>query len=151
MNLKDLHCFYRETLLENVIPFWMRHAIDPNGGINTCITDEGQVVSRDRWNWSQWRGVWVFSALYNRIEPRKAWLETARSIYRFLTDHGPLNDGHWPLLLDGDGQLLRGFESIYGDGFAIYGLVELWRVTREGHLLEEAMRTFRAVEATLSS
>ena len=151
MELPELRDLYRRTLLDDVIPFWTRHAIDPNGGINTCIADDGRLVSRDRWNWSQWRAVWVFSALYNRVEPRREWLEIARGICDFVTAHGPLPDGHWPLLLDGDGALKRGYDSIYVDGFALYGLVELWRATRDDRLLDLATATFRAVEDTLHS
>ncbi len=105
MVLVELRELYRKTLLDDVVPFWMRHAIDANGGINTCIADDGRLHSRDRWNWSQWRAVYIFSKLYNCIEQRPEWLETAKGIYDFVTAHGPLEDGHWPLLLDGDGQL----------------------------------------------
>ena len=144
MKFSELSLLYRQTLLENVIPFWMRFAIDPDGGINTCITDAGQVVSRDRWGWSQWRAVWVFSKLYNQIASRPAWLDVAKGICGFMRVHGPLENGHWPLLLDGDGRVLRGYESVYTDGFAIYGLVELWRATQDAKLLDLAMQTFRA-------
>lgn len=148
VQLRDL---YKATLLDDVIPFWMHHAIDPNGGINTCIQDDGTLLSRDRWGWSQWRAVWVFSKLYNAIEQRMEWLRTAEGICSFLSKQGPLEDGHWPLLMDGDGQVRRGFESIYTDGFAIYGLVELWRANRKQSCLDLAMSTFVATEKTLGS
>jgi len=151
MDFVALRDLYRTTLLDDCVPFWMRHAIDANGGINTCIADDGQLHSRDRWNWSQWRGVYVFSKLYNCIEKRPEWLATARGIYDFVTTYGPLDDGHWPLLLDGDGQLKRGYESIYVDGFAIYGLTELWQATREQKILDQAMDTFRIVEPALAN
>lgn len=145
--LRDL---YSATLLDDVIPFWTRHAIDANGGINTCIQDDGTLVSRDRWGWSQWRAVWVFSKLYNTVQQRPEWLKTATGISSFLTDHGPLDDGHWPLLMDGDGNIQRGFESIYNDGFAIYGLVELWRAGRKQGCLDLARATFAAAEKVLT-
>lgn len=147
----ELRELYTATLLEDVIPFWIRHGIDANGGINTCIEDNGALVSRDRWGWSQWRAVWVFSKLYNAVERRTEWLKTADGICSFLLKHGPLGDGHWPLLMDGDGQIQRGFESIYTDGFAIYGLVELWRANRKQACLDLAMSTFAATEKTLNS
>ncbi len=150
MDLAEYNDLYRRTLLDDVIPWWLRHAIDPDGGINTCIQDDGRVVSRDRWNWSQWRAVWVFSKLYNAIEPRPEWLRAAQGIHDFVTAHGPLPDGHWPLLLDGDGAVRRGFESIYVDGFAIYGLTELWHATRDDRCLERARRTFEAAERALN-
>lgn len=150
MNFADLQRVYRTTLLDSVIPFWTENAIAPAGGLHTCIGDDGRVVSHDFWNWSQWRAVWVFSKLYNRIDPRPEWLAIAENIYRFVSAHGPLDDGHWPLLLDGDGNIQRGYESIYVDGFAIYGLVELWRATRKDEILQKALRTFEAVQETFS-
>ena len=149
MDFRELRDLYRRTLLDDVLPFWTRHAIDANGGINTCIGDDGTVASRDRWNWSQWRAVWVFSKLYNAIEPRPEWLAIAQGIHDFVVAHGPLPDGHWPLLLSGEGQLQRGYESIYVDGFALYGLAELWRATHDEAVLGRAMATFRAVEGAL--
>ncbi len=149
MNLSALQDLYKTTLLNDVIPFWERHALDPDGGINTCITDDGRVVSRDRWCWSQWRAVWVFSKLYNAIAPEARWLETAEGIFRFVRSQGPLAGGHWPLVLDAHGQVKRGYESIFTDTFAIYGLVELWRANRRDELLDLATATFRAIEDAL--
>jgi len=151
MDLTQLLNIYRSTLLDDVVAWWMRHAIDPQGGINSCITDTGRIVSRDKWSWSQWRAIWVFSKLYNCVEPRDEWLQVAKNICDFMTAHGPLEDGHWPLLLDGEGNVLRGYESIYADGFAIYALAELWRATREQRLLDLAMTTFQATETDLAA
>lgn len=149
MSLKVMRDGCRSILLDDIIPYWIRHAVEPGGCINNCIEDDGTVISRDRWSWSQWRAVWVFSALYNRIEPRTEWLDIASAICRFLTGCGALPNGHWPLLLDADGNVKMGYESIYVDGFALYGLVELWRATQDDALLERAMATFRATEDAL--
>ncbi|MEW6355897.1 MAG: AGE family epimerase/isomerase [Planctomycetota bacterium] len=151
MKRNDLLDLYRTTLLDDVLPFWTRHAIDPNGGINSCIADDGAVISRDRWSWSQWRAVWVFSKLYNRIEQRTEWLDIAKGICDFAAAHGPLDSGHWPLLLDGDGEIKRGYESLYVDGFALYGLVEIWRAAKDDRLLDLAMNTFHATEEALNA
>lgn len=151
MDFAELLKLYRTTLLDDVIPFWMRHAIDPAGGINSCITDEGKVVSRDKWSWSQWRAIWVFSKLYNRIEKRPEWLRVAKDICNFMTRHGPLDNGHWPLLLDGEGNVLRGYESIYADGFVIYALAELWRATHEQRVIDLALDTFQATETDINA
>lgn len=140
---------YRQTLLHDVVPFWIEHGLDPAGGINTCVTDDGAIVSRDRWCWSQWRAVWVFSRLYNQLEPRPEWLDAARQIFAFVARAGTVERGHWPLLLDEHGRVKRGYESIYVDGFAIYGLVELWRATRDERLLQLAMRTFAASDSAI--
>lgn len=149
MELTDLLDLYRATLLDDVLPFWDRHGFDANGAINTCIADDGTLLSRDHWNWSQWRAVWVWSKLYNSVEPRREWLDRALGIYEFVTSHGPLPNDHWPLLLDGDGNVLRGYESLYVDGFALYGLAELLKATGDQRVRSLAMRTFRAVQSVL--
>jgi N-acylglucosamine 2-epimerase len=151
LNLPELLDLYRTTLLDDVLPFWDRHGFDANGAINTCIADDGTLISRDHWNWSQWRAVWVWSKLYNTIERRQEWLDRALGIYRFVTAHGPLPDGHWPLLLDGDGNVLRGYESLYVDGFALYGLAELLRATGDAEVRRHALNTLQAVKTALES
>ena len=148
-DLSRLLNLYGRTLFVDVLPFWDRHAFDPDGGINTCIADDGTVLCRDRWNWSQWRAVWVWSKLYNSLGAHTQWLDRALGIYDFVTAHGPLADGHWPLLLDGDGRTSRGYESLYVDGFAIYALAELLRATGRAGVREHALRTFRAAQAAL--
>ncbi|MFW5811943.1 MAG: AGE family epimerase/isomerase [Alkalispirochaetaceae bacterium] len=151
MNTRQLRRLYEETLLDDVIPWWERHGIDPNGGINSCIQDDGTLINRDRWNWSQWRAVWVFSALYNKIEQRERWLEIAEGIYDFVSAHGPLESGHWPLLLSGEGEVQKGYESIYVDGFALYGLAELYRATGDPAVRKQGRRTLRALHEALDS
>ena len=38
---------YRQTLLENVIPFWLRHGLDrEHGGILTCLDRDGSASVR---------------------------------------------------------------------------------------------------------
>ena len=150
-SLSALLEIYRRELLENVVPFWTRYAIDADGGINTCIHDDGTIVNRDRWGWSQWRALWVFSKLCNSIEPRSEWLDIAHGIYRFLSAHGPLPNGHWPLLVNESGEVQRGYESLYTDGFAIYGLVEYWQATGDDDALASAEATFDHVQDALNS
>ena len=60
---------YRTELLDRTVPFWTRYGVDwEHGGICTCISDQGEVLSTDKYMWSQLRAIWTFSALYNRIE-----------------------------------------------------------------------------------
>lgn len=147
----SLRRVYRETLLDDVVPFWLRHGFQPDGGFYTCMDDSGRLTNRERWGWSLWRAVWVFSALHRRIGGDPRWLPAARSIYRFLAGVGRTADGHWPLLYDEAGHILRGFDSIYVDGFALYGLVEYWRASGDGQALELALATFDSVEDFLKA
>lgn len=144
LSLHDLLRLYQKTLFDDVLPFWKRYALDTNGGINTCVSDDGNLISRDRWNWSQWRAVWVYSKLHNSFGGESEWLQIAQGIYSFVKKSGTVAGGHWPLLLDGEGNITRGYESIYVDGFAIYALAELYRATSNQEVLGLAMDTYHA-------
>ena len=142
---------YSNLLLEDIIPWWLRHGVAPSGAIQTCIGDDRTVYSSDLWGWSQWRAVWVFSKLYNTLEPNAEWLNVAKGVYRFLSSHGPVEGHHWPLLHGGDGSIKRGFESLGVDGFAIYGLAEFYRATGDPEVRDLALGTYEAVERELAN
>lgn len=151
-SLASLGSFLRNHLLESIMPFWTTHAVDSGGGLNNSIRDDGTIVNRDKWLWSQWRAVWVFSKLYNSIERRTEWLDIARGIYEFSSRHGWLDkDNGWALQLSGEGEVLRGYESIYVDGFAIYGLTEFAAATGDEAAAALAVKTADHVLARLRS
>ena len=136
----DLLALYRAELLERVVPFWLNNAVDwGNGGILTCISDEGRVLSEDKYMWSQLRAIWTFSALYNKIEPRGEWLDVARHIFDFARRHGRDEQGQWVFCVDQNGRVLQGATSIYADGFALYGLTELARATDDQEVIDLAL------------
>ena len=143
----DLLAIYRAELLERVVPFWLQHAVDwQHGGLLTCIADDGTVLSTDKYLWSQLRAIWTFSALYNRIEPRQEWLDVALHIYDFVRRHGRDDQGRWVFAVDQDGRVLQGADSIFADGFAIYGLTELARATGDASVAELALETYHNVQ-----
>src|SRR5690606_6327513 len=131
-------------------PFWTTHSIDERGGLLTCLTDSGEVLSTDKWLWSQWRAVWVFSRIFNQVDRNTRWLELARQIAEFCLEHGwdQSRDG-WALVLDRNGHIIRGHESIYVDAFAVYGLVELYRATGDARFIDQARRTADAAHRKL--
>jgi len=147
LDLRRLHDRLTKCLFEDVIPFWLRHAIDQNGGWNTCMTDDGKILSRDKWLWSQWRAVWVFSRLYRRTG-EASYIEIAEQIVKFCIAHG-WNGSSWRLCVARDGTQLRDAESIYVDGFALYGLAEYARATDDALARSWLQRTAASVMETL--
>nr|MBC7245363.1 AGE family epimerase/isomerase [Chloroflexota bacterium] len=147
----DLLAMYRSELLERVVPFWLKYAVDwEYGGISTCISDEGQVLSTDKYMWSQLRAIWTFSALYNMIEPRPEWLDVAKHIFAFVKKHGRDQKGQWLFAVSKNGEPLQGAISIYTDGFAIYGLTELAKATGNQEAITLALETYESVQRRLS-
>ncbi len=151
LDFSSLLNLYRSELLDRVVPFWLQYGVDwKNGGICTCISDDGRVLSDDKYMWSQLRAIWTFSALYNRIEPRAEWLDAALNIYNFVRAHGRDENGAWVFRVDKTGRHLEGATSIYGDGFAIYGLTELARATGDANAARLARETYANVRARLA-
>lgn len=120
---------YRRTLLKDIVPFWLRHAVDLSGAINNCLDDAGTVLSRDRFIWSQGRALWTFSALCNTFGPRQEWLDVAHGIARWLLKHGRDAEGRWVFRTDAEGRVLQGAQSLYVDGFVLDGLAAYVQAT----------------------
>jgi N-acylglucosamine 2-epimerase len=147
----SLRSYLRNHLLEHVTPFWTRFALDlEHGGLFSCIGDDGTIQSRNKYIWSQARGLWTFSALYNRIEKRAEWLDIAHGLFRFLQAHGRDDEGFWVFLTDEAGRKLQGPESIVTDAFAIMGLVEYFGATGNHEALAMAEETYATVCARLA-
>jgi N-acylglucosamine 2-epimerase len=146
-NTHQLAQLYRDTLVNDVAPFWMRHGLDPeHGAILNCLDDSGSVISRDRYLWSQGRALWTFSALYNRIEPRQEWLDVAHGIAGYLKTHGRDSEGRWMYRLSEDGAVLDRDLSIYVDGFVINGLSEYCVVTGDPEAADLALATYACAD-----
>ncbi len=147
----DLLALYRSELLDRTVPFWLKYAIDwKNGGICTCLSDEGKVLSEDKYLWSQLRAIWTFSALYNKIERRQEWLDIAKHIYKFARKYGRDDQGQWVFAVSKEGNILQGATSIYTDGFAIYGLAELAKATGDQEAIDLALETYENVQRRLA-
>ena len=143
---KTLANQYRRLLLDGIAPFWLERGIDrEHGGVLSCMSDDGRVQSGDKFIWSQARSVWTFSALYNRIEPRPEFLAAAENSVRFLLAHGRDERGRWVYHTDREGRVVEGATSIYADCFAIYGLNEYYRATRNEYAISVARESFERV------
>ena len=153
---------YERELHGSVLPFWLRHAVDrERGGLYTCIRDDGGLITEDKYMWSQLRALWTFSAVHRHLGPRPDCLEVADGIFEFVMAHGRDEAGAWRFALTGAGGELQGANSIYTDGFAIYGLTEYARVTPEAvaaagpgdaapqSALAAALATFERIEPLL--
>lgn len=151
MDFKSILERYTAELLDRTIPFWLTYGLDrKHGGICTCISDQGEVLSTDKYMWSQLRAIWTFSALYNRIERRKEYLDAAEQIFEFVTRFGRDEQGDWQFLVSQDGRTIRGATSIYADAFAIYGFTEFARATGNQQAVQLARETYANVQRKLS-
>lgn len=143
LRLLELRGFYENELTNNLLSFWLPRSIDTeNGGFFNCFTNDGsQLLSRDKYTWSQGRFVWTFARLAMLSAPifsqeQKAdFLALAKAGLEFLQKHCLVAPDDWRCvyLTDEKGTPKQADEtgrldlSIYADCFVIaafarYGL-----------------------------
>ncbi len=143
---EELTALYRDTLFDDVIPFWSQHSIDDqHGGFFTCLDRQGEVYDTDKFLWLQCRQVWMYSMLYNRVEKKAEWLEIAQNGARFLKANGMDEQGNWYFSLNREGQPLMQPHSIFSDCFAAMALGQYALASGEQESQEIAVRTFKNI------
>ena len=151
MDLARLRRQYRSLLLDGIVPFWFRHGIDwEHGGVLSCMTEDGALLSTDKYVWSQARSAWTFAALYNRIEKRPEFLRAAANSIRFLIEHGRDAEGRWVYRTTREGRTLEGAVSIFSDCFAVYALSEYCRAADDPQLLAIALQTYGSIRERIA-
>lgn len=143
MNLKEYATVYRNSLLDDVVPFWYKNAKDADfGGYFTCLDRNGNVYDTDKFMWLQCRQVWTFSMLYNQVEKRQEWLDFALHGADFLTRHGRDEQGYWYFSLTREGSPLVQPYNIFSDCFAAMAFGQLFKATGDATHAQIAKETF---------
>ena len=134
---ESLMALYRDTLLENVVPFWLKNGLDSkHGGIMTCLDRDGSLVDDDKSVWFQGRAGWLFATLYNDVEPREEWLDAAQSCVNFIENHCIDTDGRLYFQVTRDGHPIRKRRYVYSEAFAAIAHAAMYRATaQEKHKL----------------
>lgn len=138
---------YEHELFENVLPFWLRYAPDRvHGGHFNCLDRDGTVYDSTKHMWLQGRLVWMFSTLYRMVEPRPAWLETARLGMEFLTAEAwRPEDGRVYFSLTAEGKPIYLQRKIFSECFYVMALSAYSRAAGVPRLLDEAQREFARI------
>ena len=136
----DLAAVYRDALLGDVIPFWLRHGIDrEHGGFLTALDRDGTAIDTDKSVWFQGRGAWMFATLYNTVEQKPEWLDAARSGIEFLRRHGFAADGKMYFTVTRDGQPLRMRRYVFSESFAAIANATYARATGDSQATADAV------------
>ena len=134
---------YRNALLDDVMPFWLKHGMDrEHGGIMTAVDRDGTVVDTDKSVWFQGRTAWMFATLYNSVERRSEWLEAARSCVEFLRGHCFSPSGKMYFTVTREGRPLRMRRYVFSESFAAIAFAAFAQATGDQQAAEEAQRCF---------
>lgn len=146
--LETLKKEVRDTLLNNILPYWMNNMVDiTNGGFYGRISAHEEVFAdAEKGAVLNTRILWTFSAAY-RLLKDPAYLEIADRAKQYIIQHffdHEYGGVYWSL--DYKGQPKDTKKQIYALGFAIYGLSEYHRSTGDEESLKYAIDIFHSIE-----
>jgi N-acylglucosamine 2-epimerase len=137
---------YRDNLLNDVIPFWLKNSLNKEyGGFFTCLDREGKVFDTDKFAWLQFREIWCFSMLYNQVEKKQEWLDLAVQGAEFMKKYGKDRLGNFYFSLTQEGKPLIEPYNIFSDCFAAMAFAQLYRAVGTPEYGDLAVRTFNNI------
>jgi N-acylglucosamine 2-epimerase len=143
---QELIRIYRDGLLHDTLPFWIKHCVDREyGGFTFCLDRDGTVMDTDKAIWVHGRFSWLLSTLYAEVEPREEWLELARHGIDFLRRYGFDHDGRMFFQVTRDGRPLRKRRYVFSETFAISALAAYARAAIDDQARQEAVELFKLV------
>jgi len=143
---------YRDELTQRVLPFWLRHALDPEyGGYFNCLDAQGQVYDTRKHVWMQGRGAWMFARLYNTFEPRPEYKDAATLIFNFLAAHARRDEFRCWHTLTRTGQPAFFQRKPYSGFFVALALVEYSKISKDPAHRDEAIGLFWDMKAWIEN
>lgn len=143
---------YREDLVQNIMPFWMKYGLDrENGGVYTCVARDGELMDTTKSVWFQGRFAYICCFAYNNIERRQEWLDAAKSTIDFIEAHCLDTDRHMFFEVAADGTPLRKRRYVFSESFAAIAMAEYCKVTGDRQYADKAMQIFRDMRHRLTT
>lgn len=134
--------------LDSILNFWIKHSIDmQHGGFYGKIDNSNSVFPEaEKGSVLSARILWTFSAAY-LMDKKPQYLYIAKRAYQYILDHflDPVHGGvYWSV--DKLGKPLSTRKQIYAQAFALYGISEFYKITREPEVLHHAVSLFKIIE-----
>ncbi len=158
--------FYRTWLCDDLLRFWQKLLDYEHGGVFTCVSNNGQqLLSTDKYVWSQGRMLWVLSRMYEMggkgliPQMHESYRDWADKTADFLLASAVLEpeDGVCAFLLDREGakkeQAPGGghHTSFFVDCFVTMGLAEYGRVFGRTDYIHRAHNLYKRTCEMLSA
>jgi mannobiose 2-epimerase len=148
LNYTDFRRQLKEELTGNILPFWMTHSVDRvNGGFYGALTYDLEIHNEvPRTAILCARILWTYSTAYRKLGD-KDYLDMATWSYETLRGvfWDPEFGGvYWTV--DAAGKPVTNRKHHYAQAFAIYGLSEYYRATKQPDSLVLAQSLFHLLE-----
>ena len=143
---------YKDELLNNVMPFWMKYGWDrKHGGVYTCLNRDGSLMDTTKSVWFQGRFAFVCAFAYNNVEHRQEWLDAARSTLDFIERYCFDANGHMYFSITDDGRPLRKRRYVFSETFAAIAMSEYALATGDMSYAQKALKVFEDTQRFLAT
>lgn len=143
---------YKNGLLEDTLPFWIKHSIDKEqGGFIIALDKDGSVLDTDKPMWIQSRFVWLLSTLYNTVEKKQQWLDLAKHGVDFVAKNGFDEDGRMFFRVTRDGKGLVKRRYLFTEYFAVLGFAAYAQASGDEKYKEKAVELFEMTQKYLNT
>jgi N-acylglucosamine 2-epimerase len=137
---------YKEGLLQDTIPFWIKHSVDyDQGGFMFSVNRDGSRLDTDKGMWQTCRFTWMLATLYNEVEKKKEWLDLALHGIDFISRHGFDTDGRMFFHLNRTGEAIRKRRYVFTETFASIAYAALYKSTGEEAFAQKSRELFQIV------
>lgn len=154
MNFKNIMQFYQNEIANNFWPFWEKAFDHQYGGVFTCFSNDGsELVSTDKYTWSQGRFLWLCSELYRMTEQKLLPMDLedlqsmADKTYAFLTENTCIDGDQILYAVKKDGTPIDGQLgiSIYADCFYVLGINKYAEVFGNREAFRQALLVYESI------
>lgn len=143
---------YRNDLVDNIMPFWLKNGLDPiNGGVYTCLTREGNVMDTTKSVWFQGRFGFIAAFAYNNVEKNPDWLAASKSCINFIEAHCFDTDGRMYFEVTADGKPLRKRRYVFSECFAAIAMSEYSIASGDKSYAEKALKLFNDIRRFIAT
>ena len=137
----------RENLTSCILPYWLKLK-DPKGGFYGEVSADGTVFyDAPRGVILNARLIWSFAAAYAALKDTQYLVAAVHARDWFLDHFCDHKYGGVYWSVTAEGEWLDTKKQLYAQGFAIYALSELYKVTGDDEALKNAVNLYKVVES----
>lgn len=136
----------RENLTSCILPYWLKLK-DSRGGYYGEVAADGTVLyDAPRGVILNARIIWSFASAYQALHETSYLVAAVHARDYFLEHFCDHKYGGVYWSVDAAGERLDTKKQLYAQGFAIYGLSELYKVAKDDEVLKNAVNLYKVVE-----
>ncbi|WP_075316743.1 AGE family epimerase/isomerase [Bacteroides togonis] len=143
---------YRKDLVENIMPFWLKHGLDKvHGGVYTCVDRDGSLMDTTKSVWFQGRFGFISAFAYNNVEKNPEWLAASKSCIDFIEKYCFDQDGRMYFEVKEDGTPLRKRRYVFSESFAAIAMSEYALASGDRGYAEKALALFKQIQRFIAT